>query len=62
MTLEALKRGVVPGLATLENIDPAIAPFPVQKEAAAPRSNVALLICRGFGGMNEVLIVRGPSS
>lgn len=58
MTLECLKRGVVPGIPTLEKIDSEIAPFPVSKEAAKPRSDVALVICRGFGGMNVVLAVR----
>tara|TARA_R110000850_G_scaffold261695_11_gene389836 strand:- start:1935 stop:3245 length:1311 start_codon:yes stop_codon:yes gene_type:complete len=62
MTLEALKRGVVPGIPNLENVEDQIAPFPVQKEAALPRSDVALVICRGFGGMNVVLAVRGPST
>jgi len=59
MALEALRRGVVPGIATLDRVDPAIAPFPVSREAAKPRGNIALLVCRGFGGMNVSLVVRG---
>lgn len=61
MILEVLKRGTIPGIATLEEVDSRIAPFPVSREAATPRSNIALLICRGFGGMNVVLVVRGAS-
>jgi len=59
VALEALKRGVVPGIATLDSIDPAIRPFPVDREATEPRSDVALVICRGFGGMNVALVLRG---
>jgi len=59
MILEALKRGIIPGIATLEEVDSLIAPFPVSREATKPRSDIALLICQGFGGMNVVLAVRG---
>ncbi|MAS97123.1 MAG: 3-oxoacyl-ACP synthase [Verrucomicrobiales bacterium] len=58
MTLEALRRKTVPGIGTLESIDSEIGPFPVSKESTEPRSNVALVICRGFGGMNVVLAIR----
>lgn len=61
MVLEVLKRGLIPGIATLGEVDPLIAPFPISREAVAPRSDIALLICRGFGGMNVVLVVRGAS-
>lgn len=61
MILEALKRRLIPGVATLDEVDPLIAPFPVSREATVPRSDIALLICRGFGGMNVVLVVRGTS-
>jgi len=59
MTLEALKRGIVPGIATLDTVDSTILPFSVSRESAKPLSNIALVICRGFGGMNVVLAVRG---
>lgn len=58
MTLEALKRGKLPGIATLENVDEAIGEFPVSSAAKEPKSSVALVICRGFGGMNVVVAVR----
>ncbi|HQZ29298.1 MAG: hypothetical protein KBF76_12700 [Verrucomicrobiales bacterium] len=61
MVLEALRRETVPGLATLEEVDPVLAPFPVSKAAVKPRSKIALVICRGFGGMNVVLVVRAAS-
>lgn len=58
MTLEALKRNTVPGIAPLEKVDPRILPLPVSREATAPRSSTALVICRGFGGMNVVTAIR----
>ncbi len=58
IALEALKRGVVPGIPTLETIDPEFSSLPVSREPQRPRSDVALVICRGFGGMNVALIVR----
>ncbi len=61
MTLEMLKRGVIPGIPSLREVDPLIQPLPVSRTAAIPRSEVALLICRGFGGMNVALIVRAAS-
>lgn len=61
LALNALRTQVVPGIATLVNLDPELAPFPVSAKAQQPRSNIALVICRGFGGMNVVLVIRGPA-
>ncbi|MEM7601786.1 MAG: beta-ketoacyl synthase N-terminal-like domain-containing protein, partial [Verrucomicrobiota bacterium] len=58
MTLEALKRQTLPGIGTLSEVDPAIGGFPVSSSAVKPTSQNALVICRGFGGMNVVLAVR----
>ena len=58
MTLEVLKQGKVPGIATLESLDGAMGDFPVSTEVKAPTSSGALVICRGFGGMNVVVAVR----
>lgn len=58
LTLEALKRRCVPGIATLGEVDPELADIPVQRTHGEPLSDVALVICRGFGGMNVVLAVR----
>lgn len=58
LTLEALKHQSVPGIATLQELDPGISGLSVQNTSAKPTSDVALVICRGFGGMNVVLAVR----
>jgi 3-oxoacyl-[acyl-carrier-protein] synthase I len=62
LALSALKQGVVPGIATLNFLDPQIAPFPVQSTPQQPRSDIALILCRGFGGMNVALLVRGSTT
>jgi 3-oxoacyl-[acyl-carrier-protein] synthase-1 len=59
LAFEALKVGVVPGIATLRERDPACAGISVSARAQAPRSNVALILCRGFAGANAALLVRG---
>lgn len=61
MSLEALKQKVVPAITTCEEIDPRIGEFPVATTSTNPRSNVALVICRGFGGMNVVVAIRANS-
>jgi len=58
LALTALKQGVVPGIGTLDCLDPDLAPFPVSRAPQTPRSDIALVLCRGFGGMNVALIVR----
>ncbi|MDF1825421.1 MAG: beta-ketoacyl-[acyl-carrier-protein] synthase family protein [Verrucomicrobiales bacterium] len=58
MTLEALKREVLPGIGTLNEVDPDMGDFPVARTAVKPTSRNALVICRGFGGMNVVVVVR----
>lgn len=62
LALRALQEKVVPGIATLNVVDPELAPFPVSSKAQIPRSNIALVICRGFGGMNVALLVRAGSN
>ena len=49
---------VVPGIATLRNLDDACAGLSVAVEPRPPRSNVALILCRGFAGTNAALLVR----
>jgi 3-oxoacyl-(acyl-carrier-protein) synthase len=61
MSLEALKQKVVPAIPTCEEIDPRVGEFPVATTSTNPRSNVALVICRGFGGMNVVVAIRANS-
>ncbi len=58
LTLKALQTRVVPGIATLESLDPGLAPLPVSSKPQQLRSDVALVLCRGFGGMNVALLVR----
>jgi 3-oxoacyl-[acyl-carrier-protein] synthase-1 len=60
VALAALKAGVVPGIATLRELDPACAGLPVSAAAQAPRSRIALVLCRGFAGTNAALLVRVP--
>ncbi len=58
VALAALAQGVVPGIATLENLDPACAGLPVAASLQKPRSRVALVLCRGFAGTDAALLVR----
>lgn len=59
LALSTLARDEVPGIATLESVDPACGVLPVSAAAQAPRGKVALVLCRGFAGTNAALIVRG---
>jgi 3-oxoacyl-[acyl-carrier-protein] synthase-1 len=56
--LTALQKQIVPGISTLNLTDPEFAPFPVSKTAQQLRSDIALVLCRGFAGMNVALLVR----
>jgi 3-oxoacyl-[acyl-carrier-protein] synthase-1 len=58
LTLAALARGVVPGIATLRQLDPGCAELPVSSRHQTPRSDVGLVLSRGFGGTNAALLVR----
>jgi len=58
IALEALRAGVVPGIATLRTLDPACAGLAASSAAQPPRSNVALILCRGFAGTDAALVVR----
>jgi 3-oxoacyl-[acyl-carrier-protein] synthase I len=59
--LTALRQKTVPGIPTLNALDSELAPFPVSPTAQQPRGDIALVICRGFGGMNVALLVRANS-
>jgi 3-oxoacyl-[acyl-carrier-protein] synthase-1 len=61
LTLLALHRRVVPGIATLRRLDPACAGLPVSAKPQTPRSDVGLVLSRGFGGTNVALVVRAAS-
>ena len=58
VALAALAEGVVPGIATLRELDPDCAGVPASAKPQAPRSKVALILCRGFGGTDAALLVR----
>jgi len=58
VALAALKQGIVPGIATLSQPDPDCTDVPISISAQEPRSNVALIICRGFAGTDAALLVR----
>jgi 3-oxoacyl-[acyl-carrier-protein] synthase-1 len=58
IALAALRAGTVPGIATLESPDSVCAELPLARSAQAPRSDVALVICRGFAATDAALVVR----
>ncbi|HKX63200.1 MAG TPA: beta-ketoacyl-[acyl-carrier-protein] synthase family protein [Verrucomicrobiae bacterium] len=59
LALNALRDGLVPGIATLNSLDPELVPFPASPFPQQPRSGIALILCRGFGGMSVALLIRG---
>jgi 3-oxoacyl-[acyl-carrier-protein] synthase-1 len=58
VALQALRAGVVPGIATLQALDPACSGMRVSAETQAPRSDIALIVCRGFASTDTALLVR----
>jgi 3-oxoacyl-[acyl-carrier-protein] synthase-1 len=62
LALQCLRHRIVPGIATLNSLDPALGPLPVSRSSQRPRSDTAMVCCRGFGGMNVALLVGGGQS
>jgi 3-oxoacyl-[acyl-carrier-protein] synthase-1 len=62
LALTALQRGIVPGIASLKAVDPALQDLPIATTAMQPVADTALILSRGFGGQNTALIVRGNSA
>jgi len=62
LAMVALRHGMVPGVATLRELDPDLGNLPVSKLPQAPRSDVALVLNRGFGGSNTALVLRAAAS
>ena len=58
IALAALRRQTVPGIATLERTAPECAELPLSRDPQAPRSAVALVLCRGFAGTDAALVLR----
>lgn len=58
LCLEALKRGVVPRIGSLQELDPALADLPLATEHQQPRSDIGLVLSRGFGGRDAAIIIK----
>ncbi|HRP29132.1 MAG TPA: beta-ketoacyl synthase N-terminal-like domain-containing protein [Burkholderiaceae bacterium] len=58
LAIEALRQRCVPGTANFETLDPQCAGVAVSRAAQTPRSDIALVIGRGFAGTDAALIVR----
>ena len=56
----ALRDRIVPGVATLRDLDPAFRGLPVSRDPSRPRSDIAVILCRGFGGGNAASVIRAP--
>jgi len=57
LALESLGRGCAPGIATLR--ESAFPELPVSPIPRPPRSEIALVLARGFGGLSSAIVVRG---
>ncbi|MGB3429972.1 MAG: beta-ketoacyl synthase N-terminal-like domain-containing protein [Burkholderiaceae bacterium] len=62
LAIEALRARSVPGIANLRSLDPLCAGLPVAATPREPRSDVALLLARGFGGTNAALLIRAAGA
>ncbi|MEP7181323.1 MAG: beta-ketoacyl synthase N-terminal-like domain-containing protein [Betaproteobacteria bacterium] len=58
LALDALRQREVPGIAPLAVVDPDCAGMPLSATAQVPRSDVALILCRGFASTDAALLVR----
>ena len=59
--LSALGRRTVPGIANLGTVDPQLTPLPISSASQHLTKDVALVLCRGFGGMNVALLIQAPN-
>ena len=57
LALKGLEENLVPGIPTLRELDPALAPLSASAREQQPSASTALVLCRGFGGMNLAVIV-----
>ena len=62
LALAAIRRQTVPGIATLDSIAPECTGVPLSRTAQRPRSDIALIVCRGFAGTDAALVVRTASA
>jgi 3-oxoacyl-[acyl-carrier-protein] synthase-1 len=58
----ALRRKTVPGIATLDRPAPECVDLPFSRSSQVPRSDVALILCRGFASTDAALLVRATSA
>ncbi|HVO88292.1 MAG TPA: beta-ketoacyl synthase N-terminal-like domain-containing protein, partial [Casimicrobiaceae bacterium] len=58
IALDALRDRVVPGIATLNRTAAECAMLPLSSTAQRARSDVAMILCRGFAGTDAALLVR----
>jgi 3-oxoacyl-[acyl-carrier-protein] synthase-1 len=62
LALAALRRQTVPGIATLTDVAPECAGIALSRTAQRPRSDIALILCRGFAGTDAALVVRAAAA
>ena len=58
IALSCLRAGYAPGIATLREIDPRCRPLKLSSRGLRPRSDIALVVGRGFGGMSAAVVIR----
>src|SRR5262249_2479008 len=58
LALVSLRRGEVPGVATLRELDSTFSRLPVLDRATELRGETVLVHCRGFAGLNVALVLR----
>ena len=62
LALAAIRRQTVPGIATLDSVAPECAGVPLSRTVQRPRSDIALIVSRGFAGTDAALVVRTASA
>ena len=62
VALAALHANTVPGIATFAEADAACGGLPVSNHPQTPRSDIALVLCRGFAATDAALLVRAARS
>jgi 3-oxoacyl-[acyl-carrier-protein] synthase II len=60
LVLECLRNGAAPGIGALRDPDPQCLPLAVSASATALHGDIALVLGRGFGGMNTALLLKAP--
>jgi 3-oxoacyl-(acyl-carrier-protein) synthase len=56
-----LRQGTIPGISTLRELDPEFSDLPVCTRPESPRSDIALILSRGFAATNAALLVRAST-